>query len=415
MASEAGACVNVWTSSRGMQWALWVALAGSSAGSVAAQGVSTAALNRTPAVQDAFAHFYDMDYDGALDRFEKVAAQHPDDPLATDYVLYTVTFKELNRLDLLDTTFYANDGFLTGKHTVSEDPAIKQKIEELTGKANDQANARLTKNGRDVDALYARGWASSLDATYQAMVERSFTSALRLALRAKNDHQGVLDADSRYVDANLVVGTYQYVVGALPLSFRLLIGIAGIHGSKEKGMEMLSESAKNGVLTSVESQTCMMLFFRRQGDYAEAEKLARGLAQKYPHDYLFQLEEANLLKDNGNGPAAIAQYQAVLSKAQTPGYFHSARLELAYFGLGDTLRGQKRYADAATAYRKAAFSPTATPELKQRCLVNAGKSFDLLHDRDRAMQNYQAALGVGADTVQGQEAQKWIKRPYTLS
>ena len=48
-------------------------------------------------------------------------------PLAVDYVLDTVIFRELYRLDLLDTTFYAHDGFLNGKHAVAADHAVAER------------------------------------------------------------------------------------------------------------------------------------------------------------------------------------------------------------------------------------------------------------------------------------------------
>ena len=378
-----------------------------------AEQFNTAALNRTPEVQQAFAAFYEMDYDTALARFMRIAAEHPDDPLATDFVLDVTLFRELNRLDLLDTTFYANDGFLTGKHTVVQAPVLRQQVHTLSDKAVSQATALLAKNSRDVDALYARGWAHSLEATYLAIVERSFPSALRLAVAAKNDDVDVLKIDPDYVDANLIVGTYQYVVGALPLSFRLLIGIAGVTGSKQKGLAMLQLSADHGVRTSVEARTCMMLFLRREARYADAEAIAETLANQYPRDYLFQLEVANLLKDGGQGDKAVAQYERVLAQAKQPGNYRNAHLELAYFGLGDTLRGQKKYEQAAGAYRSAAYMPEVSPELKQRCLVAAGKSFDLMHDHTRASQNYQEAVNAGADTAQGVEASKLIRKPFS--
>ncbi len=87
-------------------------------------GVETDPLNLDPQVREAFQRFHILDYDGALSRFEKVQTQNPDNPLAVDYVLDTVIFRELYRLDLLDTTFYAHDGFLTGKHAVARDPAV---------------------------------------------------------------------------------------------------------------------------------------------------------------------------------------------------------------------------------------------------------------------------------------------------
>jgi hypothetical protein len=51
-----------------------------------------------------------------LKRFRRA---NPDNPLAVDYVLDAVIFRELYRLDLLDTTLYAHDGFLSGKHAVA--------------------------------------------------------------------------------------------------------------------------------------------------------------------------------------------------------------------------------------------------------------------------------------------------------
>ena len=401
-----------------MNWKLqgWgAALLALSGAAHAQQPVDTAALNKTDAVRTSFAAFYVMDYEAAMQGFVKIAAEHPNDPLATDFVLDATIFRELNRLDLLDTTFYANDGFLTGKHTVVEDTKVRDEVKILADKAIGQANARLVADGKDVDALYARGWARSLEATYTALVERSFVPALKLAIGAKNDDEAVLKIDPNYVDANLVVGTYQYVVGALPVSFRLVVGIAGISGSKEKGMAMLRTSAANGVRTSIEARTCMMLFLRREAKYGEAEAIAETLASQYPHGYLFQLEVANLQKDAGEGQKSIDRYRHVLEQAQLPGYFHNAHLELGYFGLGDTLRGQKQYEQAAAAYRNAAQMPGVSPELKQRCLVAAGKSFDLLHDHTRASQSYQEAVDAGSDTVQGAEARKLMRKPFTGS
>jgi tetratricopeptide (TPR) repeat protein len=377
-----------------------------------AETVDTDPLNRTPEVRAAFDRFYVMDYDGALSRFDAIQRQHPQDPMATDYVLHITLFRELFRLDLLDTTFYANDGFLTGKHTVAEDPKVRDQIKSLSDQAFEQANVELKTNPNDVNALYARGWARSLEATYLAMVERSFGAGLKLALGAKNDHEKVLQLDPNYVDAKMVVGIYQYVVGALPLGFKLIIGFAGIHGSKSTGMAMLQDAGARGVITSVESRTAMMLFLRREAKYPQAFDIAHGLAAQYPHDFLFCLEEANLLKDSGDGPKAIAQYRLVIENAKRSGYFPSSHLELAYFGLADTLRGQKMYPGAVEAYREAAYFPTTSAELKRRCLLAAGEVYDLMNDHDKARQQYQAVIDAGSESVQADQARKLQRSAY---
>ncbi|TCK76005.1 tetratricopeptide repeat protein [Acidipila rosea] len=381
--------------------------------SLRADTVDTDPLNRTPEVREAFARFYLLDYDGAVARFENIRAAHPGDPLATAYVLHARLFRELYRLDLLDTTFYANDGFLTGKHTVVEDPKVRDEIKALSDQSVNEANALLKNNSNNIDALFARGWARSLDAVYLAMVERNFGPALRMALGARSDHDKVLQLDPRYDDAKMVVGIYQYVIGALPFGFKLLVGFAGITGSKTKGMELLQDAANHAVLTSVEARTAMMLFLRREAKYPQAQQMARDLSTQYPHDFLFLLEDANLEKDAGQGLKAIGSYQAILLDAKKPGFFYNPHLELAYFGLGDTLRGQNMYGDAAKAFLAGSQQPTTSPELKRRCLLAAGQTYDLMHDHTEARVEYQAVLANGANTVQGDQAKKFLKTPYS--
>jgi tetratricopeptide (TPR) repeat protein len=365
-----------------------------------------------PMVRDAYEHFYVLDYPACVDELKKVQAAHRGDPSATVMLLEARVFEELYRQDLLDTTFYANDGFLTGKHPTPEDPAVRDQIFALEDEVEREASLRLSRNSRDVDALYARGWARSLRSSYMAMVERSFSAAFHIALQAHSDEAKVLQIDPDYVDAKLVVGTYQYVIGALPWGFKLLFGFAGITGSKTRGMEMLHDDFARGPMTSVEAGTVIALFLRRESKYKEAIDVVRTLKAKYPHDFLFCLEEANLRKDAGEGMGAVAAYESLLSDARKPGYFPSAHLELAYFGMGEALSGQRHFAEAAQAYEQAAFAPGSGAELKRRSLVAAGKARDLNGERAQAIQDYKWAIASGSDTTQGEIARRLIKTPY---
>jgi len=390
----------------------WLTIALAAAAALAAD-IHAHPLHDDPTVLEAYQHFYELDYPACIAGFEKVQAAHPGDPEATTMLLEARVFEELYRQDVLDTTFYANDGFLTGKHPTPEDPAIRDRIFALEDQVEREAAARLSVNARDVDALYARGWARSLRAAYMAMVERSFSACFHMALQAHSDEAKVLQIDPAYIDAKLVVGTYQYVIGALPWGFKLIFGFAGITGSKGKGMEMLHDDFARGPMTSVEAGTVIALFLRREAKYKEAIVVVRSLKAKYPHDFLFHLEEANLRKDAGEGMAAVAAYQELLNNARQPGYFPSSHMELAWFGLGEALAGQRHFAEAAQAYEQAAWTPGSGAELKRRSLVAAGKAHDLNGDRALAVQDYQWAIANGSDTTQGEIARRLIKSPYT--
>jgi tetratricopeptide (TPR) repeat protein len=380
--------------------------------STCAADVHTNPMNYDPQVRDAYEHFYNLDYPGAVARFERYHSEHPGDPQATAYLLNAVLFQELYRQDLLDTTFYANDGFLTGRHATEEDPKKRDEILGLADEAIREADWRLSKNPNDVDALFARGWVRSLRCTYVAMVERAYASGFRLATKARDDEQRVLELDPNYVDAKLIFGVYEYVVGALPWPFKLMIGFAGITGSKADGLAQLEDAGKRGVITSMESRTVIALFLRREAKYQQAIQVVRGLKDQYPHDFLFCLEEANLRKDAGEGMVAVTAYRQILADNTKTGYFASTRLELAEFGLGDALRGQRHYAEAAQAYEQAAGTVGVGPELKIRSLLDAGECRDLNSERALAVRDYQAAIDAGPNTSRADTARKCLRSPY---
>jgi tetratricopeptide (TPR) repeat protein len=375
--------------------------------------VHTNPLNRDPLVREAFEHFYNLDYPGAVERFGRFHAAHPGDPQATALLLNAELFQELYRLDLLDTTFYANDGFLTGRHATEEDPKTRDRILALADEAIHEADWRISRNPNDIDALYARGWVYSLKCTYLAMVERGYGAGFRLATKAKDDESRVLQMDPQYVDAKLVAGVYEYVVGALPWPFKVLIGFAGITGSKTHGLLMLNDDAHRGVVTSVEARTVIALFLRREARYKEAIQVVRGLRNQYPHDFLFCLEEANLRRDAGEGMAAVTAYQEIVSDSAKPGYYAEARLELAYFGLGDALHGQRHSSEAAQAYEQAARTKNVGSELKIRSLLAAGECRDLNGERSLAVKDYQMAIDAAPNTSRADTARKHLRNPYT--
>lgn len=380
-----------------------------------ADGVHTNPMNYDPQVRAAYERFYNLDFPAAVDRFRKFHQAHPGDPQATAYLLDALIFQELYRQDLLDTTFYANDGFLTGRHATEEDPGKRNQIFALADEAVREADSRLSKNPNDVDALFARAWVRSLRCAYVAMVERAYGTGFHLATKAKDDAAHALQIDPDYVDAKLITGVYEYVVGALPWPFKLMIGFAGITGSKSTGLAMLRDDGNRGVLTSVEARTVIALFLRREAKYQDAIQVVRQLKDAYPHDFLFCLEEANLRKDAGEGMAAVNSYREILADNAKPGYFASAQLELADFGLGDALRGQHHYNEAAQAYEQAAATRGVAPELKTRTLLDAGQCHDLNGERSLAIRDYQAAINAGPGTSRADQAKKFLRAPYTGS
>ena len=370
-------------------------------------------INLTPQVRDAQTHFYNLDFEGALSRFEAIQRANPDNPMAIDYIQRTLIFRELYQQDLLDTTYYAHDSFLTSKREVSVPQATRDRIESLTNSAIALCDRQIKADPHAKNAYFARGYARGMHAAFITLVDHSFVAAARQGLASRGDSEQVLKIDPGYADAKMAIGIQQFAVASLPRVLRMIVGIAGVSGNKERGLRLLREAAAHGIVTPVESRTALSLFLRHDARYPEALEVQRGLARQFPHDYLFRLEEANLTKDEGNGPAAIALYKAVIADGRRPGYFFEPRLHMAYFGLADTQRGQNEIAEAARNYLQAAAQPTCSEWLRRRAQLNAGEMLDLLHERAEAIKQYRLASVGGGDQSQTEMARRYLKSPYT--
>jgi hypothetical protein len=370
-------------------------------------------INLTPAVREAHEHFYTLDFDGALSRFEAIQKENPQSAIATGYILMTLIFRELYRQDLLDTTYYAHDSFLTSKRNVPVPQDVRDRIESLTNSAIALCDQQIKSNPNDANAYFARGYARGMHAAFITLVDHSFVAAARQGLASRNDSEATLRIDPGYADAKMAIGIQQFAVASLPRLVRMVVGIAGVGGNKQRGLDLLRESAAHGIVTPIESRTALSLFLRHDARYPEAIVVQKGLADQYPHDYLFRLEVANLTKDSGNGPGAIAIYRAILADAQKPGYFIEPRLHMTYFGLADTQRGQNQIADAAQNYLLAAAQPTCSDWIRHRAQLNAGEMFDLLQKRDEAIKQYQLAAAPAGDQSQSEAARRYLKSPYT--
>jgi tetratricopeptide (TPR) repeat protein len=262
-----------------------------------------------------------------------------------------------------------------------------------------------------VEALYARGVTRAQFALYTALVERAWLSALRNAVGARHDHERVLELDPNYVDAKLVVGTHNYVMGSLPWSVKVAVAMVGLSGTKEKGFEYLRQVAGSNGENSIDGKVVLSLFLRREHRYDEARVLMGELAARYPRNYLFPLEEANLLRGGGHAAEAAACYRKVWQSGRE-GKFGSLHYEVAAWGLGELLRSQKDYSGAASAYELVGQVPEPDPETLQKANLAAGEMYDLLQKRDLAMKKYQTVLAENASTPPAERARQHIREAY---
>jgi tetratricopeptide (TPR) repeat protein len=363
-----------------------------------------------PLNRAAFDHFYNLDYDRAVQEFDQVLQSHPDDPFAVNHLLTAVLFRELYRMGALNTGEYANDSFIRTAHRPA-DPKAKQQIQDLVQRALRLEEKGLSANPKDVEALYARGVTRAQFAAYTAMVERAWFSALRNAMGARRDHERVLELAPGETPAKLIVGAHNYVMGSLPLALRASATMLGIGGNKEKGLQYLGECAQGTGDTSTDAKILLVLFLRREHRYQEALVIARGLLQSYPRDVLMALEEGNLLRAAGNDADAAAVYRKVWLAGRA-GFYDGLHYEIAGLSLGDLLRSQKDYPGAVAAYEQVNQAAQPDGEVLQKANLAAGEVYDMLGKRDLAIKKYEAVVATDPGTPFAESAKGYLKEAY---
>jgi hypothetical protein len=358
----------------------------------------------------AFEHFYNMDYDRATQEFERILEKRPRDPFAVNHLLSAVLMHDLYDTGAMNTGDYANDSFI-GRTPRPTDPKVKERIKELVRRAEALEEQQLKANAKDVNALYCRGVTRAQFSVYTGLVERAWFSALRNAVGARHDHEHVLELDPNYIDAKMVVGTHNYVVGHLPWSVKMAAALAGLSGSAEKGLDYLRDVAKSDGENSVDAKVVLTLFLRREHQYDEALGSMNDLSAKYPRNHLFLTEVANLQRAAGRLDQAETVYRKVWQSGRE-GKYGTLHYELAAWGLGELLRSKKDIAGAASAYDLVNEAPSPDPDILQKANLAAGEMYDLLDKRDLAMKKYQTVLAGNANTGPADQARRYIKEAY---
>lgn len=357
----------------------------------------------------AFDNFYNLDYDRSVKEFEEILQRHPQDPFAVNHLVTAILFRELYRMGAMNTGEYANNSFIGEAHRPA-DPKIKQQIKDLVQEAEGLEDQALKKNPNDVDALYARGVTRGEFAVYTALIERAWFSALRNVVGARRDHERVLQLDPNYIDAKLIVGAHNYVMGSLPWSVKMAVALVGLSGNKEKGLQYLREVANSNGENRVDARIVLSLFLRREHSYPEALEYMSSLVPEFPHNVLFAVEVGNLLRAEGKNQEAADTYQHIWQEGRA-GHYSGLHYEIAMLALGDLLRSEKDYTGAVAAYERVNEVKDPDPEMLQKSNLAIGEIYDAQQKRDLALKSYQAVVAENGSSPQADAARKCIKQP----
>jgi hypothetical protein len=349
---------------------------------------------------------YNLDYASARQQFNELVKTFPDHPAGPQFLAATLWLQRLNESRRLQSSLYNDDSFYAqqgGEDKV--DAKTVAQFREWTRQAKALAEARLKRDAKDTEAMYFLGATQALKAAFEAAVERRFLAALRDGSDAVDKHREVMKLDPNFHDAELSIGINDYIVGGLPLPFKLMANVVGERGSKRRGIETLQRVAAQASWARDDAKVLLITIMKREKRYADALAISRELSVKYPRNYIFKMETADALVSQAAVERQAAHAEAA-SSAEREAFAvfdallrdRNAReaaaryLDLIHFKYGEALQVAGQHEHAAQEFLAAANVAGGEASVKTMAHLKAAQSLDLAGKRKEALEQYSVVM-----------------------
>jgi len=263
-----------------------------------------AAPSIDPKIEQGYRQMYDLNFDEAHKTFVECEHEHPSDPIGPASNAAAYLFAEFDRLRILQSEFFVEDGLFRKRPKVTADPAARRSFDEELSKAEQLAEDSLTRSPEQPDALFAKILTSGLRADYAALIERRDFDALKIIKTSRATAEKLLAIEPSYYDAYLAIGVENYLFSLKAAPVRLLLQLGGAQTDREKGLENLRLTAEKGTYLSPYARLLLAVAALRNKDREQAREILNVLAREFPHNRLYTEELARLQQNvtAGSGP-----------------------------------------------------------------------------------------------------------------
>ena len=372
--------------------------------------------NQENLVRQGYDHFYNLEFDQAIADFENAIAVDPTSPDLHNHLAHAIVFKEMYRNGALESELVSGTNSFLRRPKLNPSPATEKRFLDEIDTAMRLANARLAKNPNDTAALYSLGISYGLRSDYYWVVKKSWRDSLRDATAARRAHNRIEQLDPGDVDARLVEGLHDYILGSLPWTYRMLGFLIGLHGDKQQGIHIVQDVARNGKDNKVDAEIFLCALYRRENEARYAVPLVKDLIGRFPRNYLLRLELSQMysMSNDKNDAMAAVQEVAHLKEEHAPGYdrvpwekvyFQEGTIEFWYNDLNDALENMKKVAAA---------SATDAVDLNTGTFayLRMGQIYDMTHHRQQALEAYRKAIAYAPEAEAAQESRRYLSTPY---
>ncbi|MBM3786769.1 MAG: hypothetical protein FJW30_20615 [Acidobacteria bacterium] len=345
-----------------------------------------------------FDYFYNLEYERAIVEFEKEIVARPSDPAGYNHLAQAILYREMLRAGSLESELVTGSNPFLSRAKILP-PAAEQRrfdgaIEQVF---------RLCEGKTDTESLYLLGIAHGLRANYNFLIRKLWRDALKEFTQARRLHAQVVAREPARVDAYLVEGVHDYIVGSLPFTWKLLGFLVGFRGDKDGGLRVVERVAREGDKNRVDAIILLTVAYRREREAAKAVPLLRNLMAQYPRNYLLGLVLVQMYGDLGRKDEALTVLSSMKTAPEAKVRYSRGNL-LFWFREYDS--ALKELDLAVRGGEAAGLNTIANSWLRK------GQCHDMLSQRDAARAAYRASMASAPDSDAAGEARKYFDRPY---
>ena len=378
------------------------------AGPVRVQVVRTEPDLVDPEVLDSL---YSLDFDTAESKLQSAVEENPRSARLWNQLAFSIWFKSVYERQKRGLDRYMGSRLGRDRSNDRVSPEREDRLREVLDRAIEISETTLEEDPDNIEALYNRGIAYGMLASFEAMVKRAYLAANSAAKKAREDHLHVLRMDPSYNDARLTIGTYDYTLSVLPGIVRFILGVFGIRGDKEEGIRELEYAAELGDRGRTNAKMVLVGIYNREREYEKSLAVLEDLHSQYPRNFLLETAKASAYERLESWEDAIETYETVLAKVVT-GENDYDRLdpEPLVFKIGEANVRRSQLDQALEAFTTLVDNENV--DVKGRAHLWIGKVYDAMQERDRAIGEYDTVLSLDCSENLRDEARDLKRRPY---
>ncbi len=371
-------------------------------------------VSEDPLADPGWVHFYNLEYGQALAAFRAEASQHPESADALNHVAQTLLYREMFRSGALESQLVTGNNPFLRRANLKPTPEDEKEFHDSLARAMAIAQEKLNANPDNIGALYSLGVSYGLRANYNFLVHKAWMDSLKDATAARKAHNRITEIDPSIIDARLVQGGYDYVVGSLPPLWKMLGFVAGYHGDRERGIQTLRMVAEKGRLNRVDAAVMLCAILHRERRPGETVPYIEELIREYPRNFLLRLELVQMYGESGEKDKALAVIAQVdeMKRAHAPGYDQLAEEKIRYTR-GNLLFWYNDLDQALEDITKVtAHADALDLNTGVYAWLRLGQIHDLMGQRGEALKAYQETIAYAPGSDAAHEAENYSKSHY---